>query len=38
LAEARWPARAFRFDVVSVVVEKGLVRVEHLADAFRLGD
>jgi putative endonuclease len=38
IAEARWPARAFRFDVVSVVVEKSGVRVEHLADAFRLGD
>jgi putative endonuclease len=38
VAEARWPAREFRFDVVSVVVEEGRVRVEHLADAFRLGD
>jgi putative endonuclease len=38
LAAVRWPAREFRFDVVSVVMEKGGVRVEHLADAFRLGD
>lgn len=38
LAEARWPARTFRFDVVSVVVDEAGARVEHLADAFRLGD
>ena len=38
LAEARWPALAFRFDVVSVIVEEGGATVEHLADAFRLGD
>lgn len=38
LAEARWPARAFRFDVVSVVVGEGGTRVEHLPDAFRVGE
>jgi Holliday junction resolvase-like predicted endonuclease len=38
LVEARWPATTLRFDVVSVVVEEGRAKVEHLADAFRLGD
>lgn len=38
VAEARWPGRAFRFDIVGVVVEEGKVRVEHMTDAFRLGD
>ena len=38
LAEVQWPAMAFRFDIVSVVVEEGRASVEHLADAFRLGD
>ncbi|HET6341498.1 MAG TPA: YraN family protein [Gemmatimonadota bacterium] len=38
VAEARWPGRAFRFDVVGVVVQEGGARVEHLTDAFRLGD
>ncbi|HWC05807.1 MAG TPA: YraN family protein [Gemmatimonadota bacterium] len=38
LVEARWPATTLRFDVVSVVVEEGRASVEHLADAFRLGD
>lgn len=38
VAETRWPGRAFRFDIVGVVVEEGRIRVEHLTDAFRLGD
>lgn len=38
VAAARWAdrARAFRFDVVSVWMEPGGPRVEHLEDAFRL--
>lgn len=38
LAEALWPAAAFRFDVVSVIMGESGASVEHLADAFRLGD
>jgi putative endonuclease len=33
----RWPARAFRFDVIGVTWTREGPRVEHLEDAFRLG-
>lgn len=36
-ASERWRDRAFRFDVVSVELRPGGPRIEHFADAFRLG-
>ncbi len=36
-ASERWRGRAFRFDVVSVELAAEGHRIEHIADAFRLG-
>lgn len=33
----RWPARVYRFDVVSVTWSRRGAAVDHLEDAFRLG-
>ena len=37
-ASERWRDRAFRFDVVSVELEADGPRIEHIVDAFRLGE